>query len=105
MYHKNINIGYFLDEIIALAGCDYLTISPKLLGELENCNEILNKKLSPAFAAKQNIERIELNEIVFRWMLNEDQMATEKLSDGIRKFAADIIKLEKQILPKIKDRQ
>lgn len=77
-----------------MAGCDYLTISPKLLGELEAAHEPLPKKLSKETAQKANIEKIELTEAKFRWLLNEDQMATEKLSDGIRKFAADAIKLE-----------
>lgn len=84
-------------EIKALAGCDLLTISPKLLGELEDSTEELPRKLSPEKAAKETIDKLELNESKFRWLLNEDQMATDKLSDGIRKFAADAIKLEKTI--------
>lgn len=81
-------------EIKALAGCDLLTISPKLLGELEASTEPLPRKLSPETAKVASLERLELNEAKFRWLLNEDQMATDKLSDGIRKFAADSIKLE-----------
>lgn len=81
-------------EIIALAGCDLLTISPKLLGELEASKEPLPRKLSPETAKVASLERLELNEAKFRWLLNEDQMATDKLSDGIRKFAADSLKLE-----------
>lgn len=84
----------FAEEIKALAGCDYLTISPKLLGELEAFNETLPRKLSKEAAQKLNIEKIELTEAKFRWLLNEDQMATDKLSEGIRKFAADAVKLE-----------
>lgn len=90
------------EEIKALAGCDYLTISPKLLGELEASNVPLPKKLSKEEAAKQQIEKIELNEAKFRWLHNEDTMATDKLSDGIRKFAADSIKLENTLIPLLK---
>ncbi|XP_066156475.1 probable transaldolase [Euwallacea fornicatus] len=81
-------------EIKALAGCDLLTISPKLLGELEASTEKLSRKLSPEIAKEAPLEKLDLNEAKFRWLLNEDQMATDKLSDGIRKFAADSIKLE-----------
>lgn len=81
-------------EIKALAGCDLLTISPKLLGELEASTEPLPRKLSPETAKAAPLERLELNEAKFRWLLNEDKMATDKLSDGIRNFAADSIKLE-----------
>ncbi|KRT81746.1 hypothetical protein AMK59_4931, partial [Oryctes borbonicus] len=79
------NIG----EVKALAGCDLLTISPKLLGELEVEAVAVPKKLSKETASKANLSKIELDECKFRWMLNEDKMATDKLSDGIRKFAAD----------------
>lgn len=88
-------------EIKAIAGCDLLTISPKLLGELEKDTSTLPRKLSPETAAKESIEKLVLNESKFRWLLNEDQMATDKLSDGIRKFAADTIKLEKIIKERI----
>lgn len=84
-------------EIIALAGCDLLTISPKLLGELEKINDLLDRKLDPEIAKNANIKKLNLNEQKFRWMLNEDQMATDKLSDGIRKFAADSKKLDKKL--------
>ncbi|MCI5051869.1 MAG: transaldolase [Simkaniaceae bacterium] len=83
-------------EILELAGCDLLTIAPKLLDELEKAEGAVPQKLDASKAASLNIERIEVDEQVFRWMLNEDQMATEKLSEGIRKFAADTVKLEKQ---------
>lgn len=72
-------------EIKALAGCDLLTISPKLLGELEASTEPLPRKLSPETAKAAPLERLELNEAKFRWLLNEDQMANDKLSDGDRK--------------------
>lgn len=77
-----------------MAGCDLLTISPKLLGELESSTETVPQKLSVEGAQKLPMEKLALTEASFRWMLNEDQMATDKLSDGIRKFAADSIKLE-----------
>lgn len=93
------------EEIKALAGCDYLTISPKLLGELEDAHEPLPRKLSKETAQKSNIEKIELTEPKFRWLLNEDQMATDKLSDGIRKFAADAVKLEGIISALLKDKK
>lgn len=80
-----------------MAGCDLLTISPKLLGELEASNEPVPRKLSKETAEKMDLEKVELTEAKFRWLLNEDQMATDKLSDGIRKFAADSIKLENTI--------
>lgn len=87
------NIG----EIIELAGCDLLTISPKLLEELENKITPIDVKLDAESAKDMKIEKITLDEASFRWMLNEDQMATEKLSDGIRKFAADSRELEKLV--------
>lgn len=87
------NIG----EIVALAGCDLLTISPALLQELETAEGDLERKLSNETAFQQEIERIEMDEKTFRWMLNENAMATEKLAEGIRNFTKDLIELEKQI--------
>ncbi|XP_067626930.1 probable transaldolase [Eurosta solidaginis] len=84
------NVG----EIKALAGCDYLTISPALLKELENDDEPITAKLSVKQAKSADIEKINIDEATFRWLLNEDAMATEKLSEGIRKFAQDSKKLE-----------
>ncbi|OWR42014.1 transaldolase [Danaus plexippus plexippus] len=84
-------------EIKELAGCDLLTISPKLLQELANSEQPLKKVLDPKTAAQCDIKKISLTEAQFRWQLNEDQMATDKLSDGIRKFAADGRKLESLI--------
>ena len=84
------NVG----QIKSLAGCDLLTISPDLLEELKNSQDELVRQLDPAQAAGSTVERISLDEKLFRWMLNEDPMATEKLADGIRKFSADIVKLE-----------
>lgn len=87
------NIG----EICELAGCDLLTIAPKLLSELENTNEKLTKKLNADEAAQMDIEKITVDEKTFRWMMNEDAMATEKLAEGIRNFTKDLIKLENQV--------
>ncbi len=84
-------------EIIELAGCDLLTISPKLLGELQKADGKLIRKLDPEVAKKSDLKKITLDEKTFRWMLNEDAMATEKLSEGIRLFSADIVKLEKYL--------
>uniref|UniRef100_A0A1B0GR11 Transaldolase n=1 Tax=Mus musculus TaxID=10090 RepID=A0A1B0GR11_MOUSE len=84
-------------EIKALAGCDFLTISPKLLGELLKDNSKLAPALSVKAAQTSDSEKIHLDEKAFRWLHNEDQMAVEKLSDGIRKFAADAIKLERML--------
>lgn len=85
-------------EIIELAGCDKLTISPALLSELAADEGTLDVRLSAELAnaieAPGDAERISLTEAEFRWAMNEDQMATDKLSDGIRRFAADQIKLE-----------
>jgi len=87
------NIG----EICELAGCDLLTISPKLLQELEQTEGTLTKKLDAGAAREMDIEKISLNEKSFRWMMNEDAMATEKLAEGIRNFTKDLMKLEHQI--------
>lgn len=81
-------------EITALAGCDLLTIAPSLLHELESSNETLQLMLDANHAQAMDIEKINLNEKSFRWLMNEDAMATEKLSEGIRKFTADLLKLE-----------
>lgn len=84
-------------EILALAGCDLLTISPGLLAELAGSDEEVTARLTPEIAAKDPVEKISLNEKTFRLMLNEDAMATEKTAQGIRNFAADIVKLEKLV--------
>lgn len=82
-----------IDQIKALAGCDRLTISPALLQELDAEDELLSVKLAPNKAQKE--AKISLSEIDFRWLHNEDAMATEKLAEGIRKFSEDQEKLEK----------
>jgi transaldolase len=91
-----------LGEILELAGCDLLTISPALLDELHKTTGIVARRLSPDTAAATCQDtQLSLSESAFRWMLNEDQMATEKLSDGIRLFAADAVKLEQWIARKL----
>lgn len=87
-------------EIEQLSGCDRLTISPQLMGELEQDNGTLTRKLSPDMAMPR-LEKISLSEKAFRWHMNEDAMATEKLAEGIRNFAKDQIKLEALLETKI----
>ena len=91
------NVG----EILELAGCDLLTISPPLMKELAQSQDRIERKMSPEKAQHTNVPRLELDEKKFRYLLNEDAMATEKTAEGIRKFAADIVKLEKFIAKEI----
>lgn len=84
-------------QILELAGCDLLTISPELLQKLADSNNTVQVKLSPELAQQADLARISLDEKEFRFQLNEDAMATEKLSEGIRLFVADTLKLEKLI--------
>ena len=84
-------------QIEELAGCDLLTISPELLKKLSDSQTPITRKLDASEAASADVERIPNTEKTFRWLLNEDPMATDKLADGIRKFAADIVKLEAMI--------
>jgi len=92
------NVG----EILQLAGCDLLTISPTLLDEMQKTSGTLTRQLSPDSAALRCQEpRVALDEKAFRWMFNEDQMATELLSAGIRHFAEDTLKLERFIATKL----
>src|SRR5216110_3262956 len=88
-------------QILELAGCDCLTISPELMEELSESTEPVERKLSPEKAKAANVEKLEFDEKRFRWLLNENAMATEKLSEGIRKFAADVVKLEKFVASKL----
>ena len=81
-------------EIKELIGCDLLTISPDLLEEMQNDHEQVSVKLTEEQAAASAIEKMEIDENSFRFLLNEDPMATEKLAEGIRRFAADVRKLE-----------
>jgi transaldolase len=85
-------------EIIELAGCDLLTISPDLLHELESTRGMLQRRLDPATARNAEVTKIHPDEKIFRWMLNENAMATEKLAEGIRRFTVDLIRLEKFII-------
>src|SRR5205823_10284944 len=88
-------------QIIELAGCDLLTISPELMKELSESTEPVERKLSPEMAKSAQIERLELDEKKFRYLVNENAMATEKTAEGIRKFAADVVKLEKLVASKL----
>ena len=92
------NVG----QIRELAGCDALTISPELMKELAESQEPLERKLDPEKAKAAKIDKLELDEKKFRWLLNENAMAYEKTGEGIRKFAADVVKLEKFVASKIK---
>jgi transaldolase len=83
-----------VEEILELAGCDYLTISPSLLGELASTEGDLPRKLDPEKALTMELARVRFEEPGFRWAMNEEAMATEKLAEGIRLFAADTRKLE-----------
>jgi transaldolase len=88
-------------EVLELAGCDLLTISPELLGELKNSTDPVQRKLSADMARDSKLAKLNLDEKSFRWMLNETAMATEKLSEGIRTFASDAAKLEEYIAAKL----
>jgi len=87
------NIG----QIVALAGCDLLTISPELLGQLQAADAPIARALDPQAAQAAPIHAVSFNEASFRYALNEDAMATEKLAEGIRAFAADAAKLDQLI--------
>lgn len=87
-------------EILELAGCDLLTIAPSLLAELKASNEPVARKLDPAKAATAKLEKVSFDEKSFRYALNDDAMATEKTAEGIRTFAADIVKLEQLLQQK-----
>jgi len=91
------NVG----QIIELAGCDLLTISPELMKQLSESDDPVERKLDPEKAKSADIKRLELDEITFRYFLNDNAMATEKTAEGIRKFAADVVKLEKFVASKL----
>src|SRR2546421_1386247 len=88
-------------QILELAGCDCLTISPELMEELSKSNEPVERKLTPEEAKSAKIEKLELDETKVRWMLNDNGMAYEKTGEGIRKFAAGEVKLEKFVASKL----
>jgi transaldolase len=91
------NVG----QILELAGCDALTISPELMKELSESYEPVERKLDPEKAKNAKIDKLELDEKTFRYLVNDNAMATEKTAEGIRKFAADIVKLEKFVASKL----
>jgi transaldolase len=87
-------------EILELAGCDRLTIGPSLLAQLSESTTPVSAKLVAAAAGTASTEpQVHYDEKSFRWALNEDAMATEKLAEGIRNFAADLVKLEAYLTP------
>lgn len=88
-------------EIVELAGCDLLTISPDLLGKLAASDEPVVKKLDAEAVAGMDVKKLTIDEKTFRFLVNDDAMATEKTAEGIRKFSADIVKLEKLISAKL----
>jgi len=87
-------------EILALAGCDLLTIAPNFLQELKNTTDPIERALDPA-EMDHSLQKMHLDEKNFRFLLNENAMATEKLAEGIRKFSEDIVKLERLIQGKL----
>jgi transaldolase len=91
------NVG----QILELAGCDLLTISPELMKQLSESYDVVHRKLTPAHAKKADVKPLAVDEKKFRYLLNEDAMATEKTAEGIRKFAADIAKLEQLVASKL----
>ncbi len=91
------NIG----QILELAGSDLLTISPELMKELSESHRTVERKLAPEDAQRADVKRLEIDEKKFRYLVNKNAMATEKTAEGIRKFAADIVKLEKFVAGKI----
>lgn len=105
-YHTEVMGASFRNtgEIIELAGCDLLTIGPSLLESLQSTSGDVPRKLDPAKSPEMAIEKLPVDESSFRWLMNEDAMATEKLADGIRRFAADTRKLEALISEKLQAR-
>jgi transaldolase len=88
-------------EILELAGCDLLTISPDLLEQLARSTDPIEAKLTPQKAKASNIERVSFDEKTFRFEMNEDAMATEKMAEAIRRFTVDTVKLEKIVESKL----
>ena len=88
-------------QILELAGCDCLTISPELMGELSKSTDPIDHKLTRETAKAAKVDKLELDEKKFRWLLNENAMATDKTAEGIRKFAVDVVKLEKFVASKL----
>ena len=90
-----------VNQIVRLAGADLLTISPDLLDQLEQTGGLLERQLDPERAKASKGDRLHLHETTFRWMHNEDAMATEKLAEGIRKFNADARRLQEYALSQV----
>ena len=90
-----------VNQIVRLAGCDLLTISPELLKELENTEGTVKHELDPVTARDSKEPPLRLDEKTFRWMHNEDAMATEKLAEGIRKFNVDTHRLQQFALARV----
>lgn len=93
-----------VNQIVRLAGCDLLTINPELLDQLEHSEGTLDRKLDPAKAKASKDEQLHLNEKTFRWMHNDDAMATEKLAEGIRRFNSDAHHLEEYALSQVAEK-
>lgn len=93
-----------LNQIIRLAGSDLLTISPELLDQLEQKDGTLDRALDPAKAKASKEDKLHLDEKTFRWMHNEDAMATEKLAEGIRKFNSDAEHLQEYALSQVAEK-
>ena len=93
-----------VNQIIRLAGSDLLTISPELLEKLEQTEGVMDRQLDPAKARASKEDRLHLDEKTFRWMHNEDAMATEKLAEGIRKFNSDAHSLEEYALSQVAEK-
>jgi transaldolase len=93
-----------VNQIVRLAGCDLLTISPELLEQLEKTEGSLERKLDPAKAQANKESRLRLDEKAFRWLHNEDAMATEKLAEGIRKFNSDAHHLQDFALSQVAEK-
>lgn len=89
------------EQVLALAGCDYLTISPALLSELASSEDAVEQKLSAEKAQATDVEKVSFDEKSFRWALGEDLCGTFKLAEGISKFAADTEKLEAIVRSKL----
>ena len=108
-YYKNFDIPTEVmgasfrntGQILELAGCDCLTISPELMGELSKSTDPIDHKLTREKAKAAKVDKLELDEKKFRWLLNENAMATDKTAEGIRKFAVDVVKLEKFVASKL----
>src|SRR4029077_6154109 len=88
-------------QILELAGCDCLTISPELMEQLSKSTKPVERKLTPEKAKVAKVDKLKLDEKNFRWLLNENAMATEKTAEGIRKFAAAVVNFKKLELSKL----